>query len=305
MVCFTCNHCGESLAKPRVSKHYQFQCHRKPFVTCVDCLKDFHGEEFIEHTKCVTENERYGGKNYMPKPGANKGEKKQLQWINVVHNLLSTDKSLTNAERSFLETLTNYDNIPRKKAKFLNFINNAIGNRVNMALIHSVWSKMENSYQQKSLEDIKEHNKAENQNNENICKENEGNANYLNNVGNTEELKNKINQVQRPKKKRKNVEQKINNEPAFKKSTIDVAARELNEVKEQSTDITFDWKNAILNAIKCKQEISLRKLQKKIVLQYISQGDHAETPEKVLKKFNRNIAKLSEVCIVNEKVKLI
>lgn len=42
MVFFTCAHCGESLKKSKVEKHYQTFCSRKPVsVTCVDCCKDF------------------------------------------------------------------------------------------------------------------------------------------------------------------------------------------------------------------------------------------------------------------------
>jgi hypothetical protein len=42
MVFFTCAHCGESLKKSKVEKHYQTVCSRNPVaVTCVDCCKDF------------------------------------------------------------------------------------------------------------------------------------------------------------------------------------------------------------------------------------------------------------------------
>lgn len=42
MVFFTCAHCGESLKKSKVEKHYQTVCSRNSVaVTCVDCCKDF------------------------------------------------------------------------------------------------------------------------------------------------------------------------------------------------------------------------------------------------------------------------
>lgn len=42
MVFFTCTHCGESLKKSKVEKHYQTVCSRNPVaVTCMDCCKDF------------------------------------------------------------------------------------------------------------------------------------------------------------------------------------------------------------------------------------------------------------------------
>jgi len=100
------------------------------------------------HTKCITEAERYGAKDYVPKPGANKGERKQQEWINVVNDLLNGTVSLSNAERNFLKILSNYENVPRKKVKFLNFVRNAIGNRVNATVMESVWDKMENAHKQ-------------------------------------------------------------------------------------------------------------------------------------------------------------
>lgn len=73
MVYFTCFHCGDSLKKPAVTKHLQTKCKKKePLLTCMDCMKDFKGNEFEAHTKCVTEEERYAAKGHS-KPTVNKG----------------------------------------------------------------------------------------------------------------------------------------------------------------------------------------------------------------------------------------
>lgn len=84
MVFFTCNHCGESLKKAAVEKHYSFKSCKQPhslvfftayksklltklfhslhlgrnapiFLTCVDCLKDFKEEEYAAHTKVLVQ----------------------------------------------------------------------------------------------------------------------------------------------------------------------------------------------------------------------------------------------------------
>lgn len=50
------------------------------------------GEEYNQHTKCISEEEKYSGKNYVPKAGANKGEQKQNQWVEVresIHAIIS------------------------------------------------------------------------------------------------------------------------------------------------------------------------------------------------------------------------
>lgn len=115
------------------------------FLTFLIILRE---EEYVAHTKCMTEAERYSGKDYVPKPSANKGERKQQEWICVVNNLLNGATDLSNMERNFLNTLSKHENIPRKKPKFLNFIRNAMGNRVNMNVVESVWNKMENEHKQ-------------------------------------------------------------------------------------------------------------------------------------------------------------
>lgn len=104
------------------------------------------GDEYTAHTKCLTENERYGGKDYVAKPSANKGEKKQQAWLTIVQNVLSNSKNLTVPERNLLSSISKHENIPRKKAKFFNFIKSLSGNRVNMAIVETVWDKMESAF---------------------------------------------------------------------------------------------------------------------------------------------------------------
>jgi hypothetical protein len=65
----------------------------------------YSGSEYEKHTKCISEEEKYSGKNFKPKPNANKGEQKQEQWINVSANSLINQKSSasewTNAKANF------------------------------------------------------------------------------------------------------------------------------------------------------------------------------------------------------------
>uniref|UniRef100_A0A7G3ADZ6 Putative cell growth-regulating nucleolar protein n=1 Tax=Lutzomyia longipalpis TaxID=7200 RepID=A0A7G3ADZ6_LUTLO len=125
MVVFTCNHCGESLKKQAVEKHYKWQkCQGAPvFLTCVDCLKDFRQDEYVGHIKCISEAERYYGKDYQAKPSQNKGQKKQEAWTDIIQSVLQRD-DLSTRLRGVLHTLTKHQNVPRKKPKFLNFMKN-------------------------------------------------------------------------------------------------------------------------------------------------------------------------------------
>lgn len=86
MVFFTCNACGASLKKNQVEKHYQNECPTCEILSCMDCGQDFYGDEYANHTKCISEAEKYQGALYKEsgKGGAGKGERKQQEWLEVI-----------------------------------------------------------------------------------------------------------------------------------------------------------------------------------------------------------------------------
>ncbi|CAH1398438.1 unnamed protein product [Nezara viridula] len=120
MVVFTCQHCNASLKRVAVAKHYSKACRNTPHLTCIDCLKDFHGVDYNSHMTCVTEDERYGDKNFVAK----KTGVKQTEWIDVVH--LCAKKNENVKFKFIFYKLASYQNVPRKKAKFLNFIKSSL-----------------------------------------------------------------------------------------------------------------------------------------------------------------------------------
>ena len=85
MVFFTCNACGASLKKNQVEKHYQNECPTCEVLSCMDCGQDFYGDAYANHTKCISEAEKYQGALYKEngKGGAGKGERKQQEWLEV------------------------------------------------------------------------------------------------------------------------------------------------------------------------------------------------------------------------------
>ncbi|OAD62070.1 Cell growth-regulating nucleolar protein [Eufriesea mexicana] len=289
MVVFTCNNCGETLQKSKVAKHYEFQCHTAPFLSCVDCFKDFR------------EAERYGGKDYVPKPGANKGEKKQQEWITIVNSILNSEANLSKAEHSFLNILSKYENIPRKKAKFLNFVKSAMGQRTNPAIIDSVWNKMETAYKKneniddaKNINVLQENNVVENQNNENIYRENQHED-----QPNTS----KVNKNSVSKKKNKDVlKEKI--VPMKKSEDTLLSESSINQYNGTVEKLTFNWRDTILDIVKNKREISLKKLQKKVISRYVNSCSNTILEEKASSKFNKKLKKMSEIIISDEKVTL-
>ncbi|XP_063980033.1 cell growth-regulating nucleolar protein [Diachasmimorpha longicaudata] len=325
MVVFTCNNCGDSLQKPKVAKHYQFQCRNAVSLTCVDCFKDFIGDEYVAHTKCITEAERYGGKDYKAKPSANKGERKQQEWINVVQNVLTNSTNLSREEKSFLQSISRHENIPRKKAKFLNFVKNAVGYRLNMNVVDSCWEKMESAFKgtteskseiTKSVEktenivpekvDQKEAQVVENDFNENICRDNGDSAKGKENTsenGNDEMANGK---KKKKAKKRQldegNASEGQNEEPSPKKKTTEsVAVPEQSSVTPETGK--FDWKSSILEIIGDKDDISLKKLRKKVVGSYLNHVGDAVTREKAISRFEKKLKKISELQSVDDRVK--
>jgi cell growth-regulating nucleolar protein len=169
MVVFTCNHCGESLQKPRVEKHYNMQCRRSKSLTCVDCFKDFKDEEYVVHTKCITEEERYSAKGSIPGGIVKKGDVKQESWIDMIKSIVQNELNLKPSLKNLMNTISTYSNVPRKKAKFINFLQNSLGGRANFNDIEAAWSLIEKYKNEQS----KDNSNASNKQQESTVKENE------------------------------------------------------------------------------------------------------------------------------------
>ena len=139
MVVFHCGSCGEALKKNQVDKHVANICRRVQALSCIDCGKDFEyvsilvslsspallsRDSYKEHTKCITEQEKYGGANYSAPSSVNKGEKKQNQWFEIVQSAINLNTGSTQA-KVILKKLQYYPNTPRKRAKFLVSVHHA------------------------------------------------------------------------------------------------------------------------------------------------------------------------------------
>uniref|UniRef100_A0A096LUU0 Cell growth-regulating nucleolar protein n=1 Tax=Poecilia formosa TaxID=48698 RepID=A0A096LUU0_POEFO len=122
MVFFTCNACGESLKKAQVDKHVM-KCRGCQVLSCIDCGKDFWGEDYKNHTKCISEDQKYGGKGYEVK--ANKGDVKQQQWLQRINEAMNKP-GVSAKLRDVLYQVSGYENVPRKKAKFQNWMRSSL-----------------------------------------------------------------------------------------------------------------------------------------------------------------------------------
>ncbi|XP_017779055.1 PREDICTED: uncharacterized protein C16C10.8 [Nicrophorus vespilloides] len=152
MVVFTCNNCGESLQKPKVEKHYQFSCKRGKNLTCVDCHKDFLGDAYGEHIRCVSEADRYSAKGSSIKQSEiPKGEQKQQEWMDMIRNSIDNDTKLSKDLRNVLDKILVNNNLPMKQKPFMNFVFSSLGGRVPKHNIEAAWNVIDN-YKKKWLE---------------------------------------------------------------------------------------------------------------------------------------------------------
>lgn len=134
MVFFTCNACGESLKKAQVDKHVSM-CRGCEILSCIDCGKDFWGNDYKNHIKCITEDQKYGGKGYEAK--SNKGDVKQQQWIQRIQEAMNKP-GISAKLKDVLNQVSSYDNVPRKKSKFQNWMKNSL--KIHNPTLHDqVW----------------------------------------------------------------------------------------------------------------------------------------------------------------------
>ncbi|XP_057562717.1 cell growth-regulating nucleolar protein [Hippopotamus amphibius kiboko] len=135
MVFFTCNACGDSVKKIQVEKHVAL-CRNCECLSCIDCGKDFWGDDYKNHVKCISEDQKYGGKGYEGK--THKGDFKQQAWIQKINELIKRP-NVSPKVRELLEQISGFDNVPRKRAKFQNWMKNSLKVH-NESILEQVWN---------------------------------------------------------------------------------------------------------------------------------------------------------------------
>ncbi|KAJ1798664.1 hypothetical protein LPJ59_002357, partial [Coemansia sp. RSA 2399] len=107
MVSFVCNYCQDTLKKAKLDIHAQ-RCRNASF-SCIDCGVDFEGTLYRQHTSCMTESEKYEGKN-KPKKQQQKNSSTALQTTS------STVDQLTKKAQA-IEADTNTSSSKKRKAE--------------------------------------------------------------------------------------------------------------------------------------------------------------------------------------------
>eukprot|EP00038_Savillea_parva_P000836 m.99026 g.99026 ORF g.99026 m.99026 type:complete len:316 (+) comp10292_c0_seq1:42-989(+) len=127
MVVFTCNACGDAVKKAKVEQHYLTVCRSCEVLSCIDCGKDFHGDDYKMHDSCISEAEKYQGATYKPSEKANRGDQKQQAWLAKV---AESEAKITDPKlKAAFNKLRAFSNIPRKGPKFVKFAKNSLNIR--------------------------------------------------------------------------------------------------------------------------------------------------------------------------------
>lgn len=148
----------------------------------------------------------------------------------------------------------------------------------------------------------------DNQNNENICKEHEstrhqkGNDEECMTNGTVDETQTIIKKNSKKRQLTESVE--TEEQPATKTKKISVLV-ETNIGKSKERKVSFYWRLAILEIVQNKGEISLKKLQKKVVSLYLFHSVKALDRDKAIAKFHRKLKKIPEIVISGNIVKLV
>ncbi|XP_033252064.1 uncharacterized protein C16C10.8-like [Drosophila miranda] len=276
MVFFTCNICGESVKKPSVEKHYQTRCRgNEKNVSCMDCLKDFYGEEYVAHTKCISEAQKYANQSqsFVAKESRNKNAQKQESWMDIIRAILdSSEYNLTPALRMAFQRLQSVDNVPRKRAKFENFVGNCM--RMPRQQATQVWDILE-----KELNKMKEAKQEQ--------------------LAQAKAAKEAAQNGKAEKKDEK--EQPETDAPPKKKSKVAAEAEaELEAAPEESENTNsndFDWTTQLSKIVSKQADgIYLEKLKKKLLKKYSKYVSVDELSEKQAKKFHKRFDKQLKLC---------
>uniref|UniRef100_UPI00358E5CEF cell growth-regulating nucleolar protein-like n=1 Tax=Myxine glutinosa TaxID=7769 RepID=UPI00358E5CEF len=132
----------ECVKKSEVEKHKQ-QCRKCLCLSCLDCGKEFRGEEYQMHLRCIKEKEKYGGKDY----DANqvKGNAKQSRCIEQANQAIESCRVSTKA-LPILQCLLQLQRIPLKRKKYDNYLQNSM-KVTDCKVVDEIWNiiSVENS----------------------------------------------------------------------------------------------------------------------------------------------------------------
>ncbi|XP_019615519.1 PREDICTED: cell growth-regulating nucleolar protein-like [Branchiostoma belcheri] len=264
MVFFNCNACGQTVKKNQVEKHYLTACRSCDMLSCLDCGKDFWGDDYKTHTQCISEEDKYGGKG-ITGHRMTKGEAKQDAWLKQVQKSMN-DANASPQVRNLWERLSQYSNIPRKKAKFENFVKNSL--RIhNNHLVTQVWEVFSAAQQQQQKEQQKKQkSESEQKDKEEVIKDQLTEEKNLD--SDSKEDSGKISKRQRKEERRLKANKKEKKDRSKKNGDAETVPKQKKQKKSKKTE-----ENVLENG-----SIERKKEDEKM------ENDDALSPQKAKKK---------------------
>lgn len=303
MVVFTCSVCGESLKKAQVEKHL-LKCRACQVLSCIDCNKDFRGNDYKNHNKCISEDQKYGGKDFQAK--VNKGDVKQQQWIQRIQQAME-QPDVDPSVWKILQMVSTHNNVPRKKAKFENWMKNCM-KIYTPFLLEKVWEICSTTADSNSTQT--NHQTDENKRDERKKKKKKNRETSEEQNGEKQTRKKRKREENGPNADEKsNKKQKKRKQEAFDESLNPEGEEPETQESGSNSAGRFYWKGTIKAVLRDAPEdgLAVKKLRKKVLAAYHSfTGDsNFRSEEELLSLFNRKINNNPKFKILKERVRLV
>ncbi|XP_031520587.1 cell growth-regulating nucleolar protein isoform X2 [Papio anubis] len=314
MVFFTCNACGESVKKIQVEKHVSV-CRNCECLSCIDCGKDFWGDDYKNHVKCISEDQKYGGKGYEGK--THKGDIKQQAWIQEPVSKEQDQQPLHPVANPRAEISTE---VPPSKVK------DAVEQQGEVKKNKRERKEERQKKRKREKKELKLENHQENSRNQKPKKRKKGQEADLGAGG--EEVPEANGSAEKRSKKKKQRKDSAGEEEANvgagkrkrRHSEVETDSKKKKmklpehpeggepEDHEATAKGKFNWKGTIKAILKQApdNEITIKKLRKKVLAQYyIVTDEHHRSEEELLVIFNKKISKNPTFKLLKDKVKLV
>jgi len=286
MVFFICDKCGESQKKNQVEGHY-FRCRSHSF-SCMDCNAVFVGDSYKQHIKCISEDQKYGGKNFVAKE--NKGETKQAEWTDQVERAI--DKVSDPMLKSILVQIKGFTNIPRKEAKFINFLKNSARVR-NADLCSRAWQAIASEAKAQTASSSVQNGTNKNNNNS---------TNNADNKNNGSTSKETNGATANGKRKLSSDENDGEEAESTKKLKSSVSST------DDESNSRFKWKATIKRTLKSApdHQMRLKKFTKAVIDSYrLATGDSDTPDESLIDSLNAKLEGNQKIQIDQKTVRLV
>jgi cell growth-regulating nucleolar protein len=201
----------------------------------------------------------------------------------VIRSIGENNANLSQGVKNVLQTISSYDNIPRKKAKFLNFMKNSF-KYFKYNELEEAWDLLEVALKENKAEQQPQNGK------QNGAQQNGESNGHVN--GNKRKIEDDVQPEENGTKAKK------------KKPVEEEPTAENGDIQEEATE-KFNWTEVIRSILISKNnEIKLSKLKKKVLNKY-KKFSGSEVSDKLESKFNKKLKKSKGFVVDNEKVKLI